>query len=210
MMITHESRIIPLEVVPEKNSILPYLNPNRPLEVDIGAGKGRFIIARAAAHPETEFLGIERQLGRIHKMAKKASRQALDNVHVIQLEALYAINYLLPDESVSCFYFFFPDPWPKRRHHRRRLFSPEFLTILNRKLVPGGFIHVATDHLDYFAEIEKTLSADNRFGEIPAFVRIPEQQTDFEIIFRGKGLPIGECSFKKVSKPSNDTPSKKE
>jgi tRNA G46 methylase TrmB len=119
----------------------------------------------------------------------------LANVRLLRLEAFYGLQFLLPPHRLRTVYVFFPDPWPKRRHHRRRLFSPEFLDVLWARLEPGGTVQVATDHLDYFAEIRKALQADARFREVPHQVRHAGEQTDFELIFRGQGLPIGECAF---------------
>ncbi len=166
-----------------------------PLEIDVGCGKGRFLLERARRHPDTPFLGIERLKGRVEKVTGKIRRAGLTNVRLLRLEALYTIQFLLPDDCVRAIYVFFPDPWPKRRHHRRRLFSPEFLSTLNAKLIAGGAVHVATDHLDYFAEIAKLLRADARFTEVEPYHRDEPEQTDFERIFRGKGMQIGQASF---------------
>ena len=170
-------------------------DPSRPVEVDIGCGKGRFLLARAAAHPDIQYLGIERLLLRVRKIDRKAQRGGLGNLRLIRLEAAYTLQYFIPEHAVRRFYLFFPDPWPKRRHHKRRLFSPEFLDVLHDRLMPGGTVQVATDHLDYFAEIRKTLAGDSRFREVPPIPRLPEEQTDFELIFRGNRQPIGECAF---------------
>lgn len=170
-------------------------DPAKPLEVDCGCGKGRFLLARATAHPEVQFLGIDRMLVRIRKLDKKVVRAGLANVRLLRLEAFYSLQHLLPPHRIRTVYLYFPDPWPKRRHHRRRLFSPEFLDVLWSRLEPGGTVQVATDHLDYFAAIRKALQADSRFREVPHLVRGPDEQTDFELIFRGQGLPIGECAF---------------
>ena len=170
-------------------------DPSRPLEVDVGCGKGRFLLARAAAHPEVQFLGIDRLLERIRKVDRKVQRAGLDNVKLLRLEAFYSVGFLLPLHRVRTFYIFFPDPWPKRRHHKRRLFGPAFLDALWSRLEAGGTVQVATDHLDYFAEIRKRLRADPRFREVPPLVRNAAEQTDFELIFRGQGLPVGECAF---------------
>ena len=176
-------------------------DPARPLEVDCGCGKGRFLLARAAAHPDVQFLGIDRMLVRIRKLDRKVQRAGLHNVKLLRLEAFYSLQHLLPDHQIRTIYIFFPDPWPKRRHHRRRLFSPEFLDVLWARLETGGTVQVATDHLDYFAEIRKCLVADARFREVPHLVRGEAEQTDFERIFRGQGLPIGECAFAALSGP---------
>ena len=169
---------------------------SRPVEVDIGCGKGRFLLARAAAHPDVQYLGIERLLLRVRKIDRKAQRGGLGNLRLIRLEAAYTLQYFIPEHAVRRFYLFFPDPWPKRRHHKRRLFDEAFRTLLWSRLAPGGEIQMATDHLDYFDEMQRQLDADNRFEAVPAMERAPEEQTDFELIFRSKGLPIGACGFR--------------
>jgi len=174
-------------------------DPARPLELDCGCGKGRFLLARAAAHPDVQFLGIDRMLVRIRKLDRKIQRVGLGNVKLLRMEAFYSLQQLLPPHCLRTVYIFFPDPWPKRRHHRRRLFSPEFLDVLWSRLETGGTVQVATDHLDYFAEIRKCLAADARFREVPHLVRNAEEQTDFELIFRGQGLPVGECAFEALA-----------
>ena len=168
-----------------------------PLEVDLGCGKGRFLAQRAATHPEINFLGIDRLKARLRKVDSKLRMRRLVNVRLLRLEASYSIRYLLPPRSVSTFYVFFPDPWPKRKHHRRRLFGTSFLDDLDGSLSEGGRIHVATDHLDYFRAIRGLLTADPRFEETDPFVPTEEEQTDFERIFRARNLPIGRCSFVK-------------
>ncbi|MEI8242616.1 MAG: tRNA (guanosine(46)-N7)-methyltransferase TrmB [bacterium] len=170
-------------------------DPARPLEVDCGCGKGRFLLARAAAHPDVQFIGIDRMLVRIRKLDRKIVRAGLANVRLLRMEAFYSLQKLLPAHRLRTVYLFFPDPWPKRRHHPRRLFSPAFLDVLWSRLAPGGTVQVATDHLDYFEEIRTRLAADARFREVPHLVRSEAEQTDFEKIFRGQGLPVGECAF---------------
>lgn len=176
-------------------------DPARPLEIEIGCGKGRFLTTRAVRSPETQYLGIERMLSRVRKLDKKACRLKLDNVRVLRLEAFYTFYYLLPPHRVRTVYVFFPDPWPKRRHSSRRLFSPLFLDALWTRLEIGGVVQVATDHPDYFAEIRKRLSADVRFREVPAMERAADEQTEFEQLFRGQGLPIGQCAFQSLPGP---------
>ncbi len=170
---------------------------NAPLEVDVGCGKGRFLLARAAAHPERNFLGIERQLARIRKVDRRALRQGLTNVRLLHVEAAYALEWLLPDASVEVCYVFCPDPWPKRRHHGRRLFGPAFLDTLWTRLTPGGCLHVRTDHADYFTAIAKTFAADPRFEPAPPFEPAEAEITDFELIFRQQGLTMHRGSFRR-------------
>lgn len=173
----------------------------QPLEVDVGCGKGKFLFARARQHPETNYLGIDRLLGRLRKIDKKITSAGLANVRLLRIEASYAIQYLLPAESVSVVYIFFPDPWPKRRHQRRRLFNRLFLDSLNKILLPGALIHIATDHSNYFDFIHELLRADPRFDSIPPMEPTEEEQTNFETLFRKQNLPINRCSFQKKKSP---------
>ncbi|MBA4388036.1 MAG: tRNA (guanosine(46)-N7)-methyltransferase TrmB [Verrucomicrobia bacterium] len=179
-------------------SIGDYFTSKAPLEVDIGCGKGRFLLARAAANPNVNFLGIERLLVRIRKIDKKIQKQGLKNVRLLRIEASYALQYLLQPGTVTTFYMFFPDPWPKRRHHRRRTFNDSFIDSLDRILLSGGCIHLATDHLEYFDIMKALLTADKRFVEDETFVPNDEEKTDFELLFLSQKLQIGRCSFKKL------------
>ena len=174
-----------------------YPAPQQPLEVDVGCGKGRFLCARAQRLSNVNFLGIDRMMSRLLKLEKKLRRLRLHNARLLHLEASYIVAYMLPPESVSMFHVFFPDPWPKRRHRRRRLFSEAFLAALHRVLVPGGRINIATDHADYFEEIQKLMHADPRYREAPPFEPLAEERTDFEMIFTTKGVRIGRSSFEK-------------
>ena len=167
------------------------------LEVDLGCGKGRFLLARAAAHPGTSFLGLDRQTRRLAKVERKAQRAQLANIRLLYAEAAYTVTHLLPMGSVAAYYIFFPDPWPKRRHHRRRLFDAAFLDALNATLMPGGCIHLATDHLDYFESIRRLLAGDARLLEREAFSTSDAERTDFELIFLRQNKPVGRCSFAK-------------
>lgn len=170
----------------------------QPLEVDVGCGKGRFLLARAARFPDINFLGVDRLLKRIRKVDRKVARAGLRNVRLLSIEAAYAVEHLIPDQSVSAFYVFFPDPWPKRRHHRRRLFAtPDFLSCLHSRLVPGGLIHLATDHEHYFLQIQALFRGDPRFEEIPAFQPTEEERTDFELLFLAQNATIGRGSFRR-------------
>jgi tRNA (guanine-N7-)-methyltransferase len=170
---------------------------DRPLEVDVGCGKGRFLAARAAAHPEVNFIGVDRLLVRLRKTGKKLARLNPRNVRLLRIEAAYAVERLLPPDSVTTFYIWFPDPWPKRRHRRRRLFSDAFRDAVHERLKAGGCLHVATDHQDYYREIRNAFARDTRFEPIDPFVPTAEEQTDFERLFMGQGLTIGRASYRK-------------
>jgi tRNA (guanine-N7-)-methyltransferase len=170
-----------------------------PLEVDIGSGKGRFLAARAGANPHTNYLGIERQPGRIYSTAKKAYRRGLCNVRLARVEAFEGIGELLAPGSVAVFYIFFPDPWPKRRHHRRRLVNPEFMDLLHSRLSDRGIIHFASDHSEYAAVVEKLFAADDRFEPIDPFIPSDDERTDFERLFVSQDKPINRFSLASLS-----------
>jgi len=189
-----------LRVVPESwldpvDFKAAYPCSERSLEVDIGSGKGRFLAARSGKFPENNFLGIERMLGRVHSSGRRCERAGRENVRLFRMEGYYAISQMMPERYVANYYFFFPDPWPKARHHDQRLFNPAFMDALFQTLENGGCLHVATDHLPYYDEIYELLRGDDRFCEVEAFEPDDEERTDFELIFSHK--QIGRCSFRK-------------
>jgi tRNA (guanine-N7-)-methyltransferase len=174
-----------------------FFDPSRPLEIDIGCGKGRFLLARASKNPRTLFLGVDRMLRRIRKVDNKARRLGLMNVRLLRMDAFYAVTYLIPADSVSVYYILFPDPWPKKRHHDHRLFDATFVDALHRTLIANGQLHFSTDHLPYFDEVKTILARDTRFEEIPAFEPPQDERTDFELYYI-LHVTIGRCSFRKV------------
>ena len=165
-----------------------------PVEIDLGCGKGRFLLARAKGYPGTNMLGIDRMLKRIRKIDNRARRMHLDNIRLMRIEAYYAVSYLIPDDAIQAYYILFPDPWPKKKHHDHRLFNPRFVDSLHRTLKQGGIVHIATDHLPYFDEIADIMRCDTRFEETEAFQPTEEERTDFELWYLEK-KPIGRCSF---------------
>ena len=167
--------------------------PDRPFAVDLGCGMGRFLLARSGNFPEINFLGIDRLLTRIKKIDKKAQRLGRENIRLFRVDGYYATTYLLSPESVDTYYIFYPDPWPKGKHHHNRLFDEPFMDAIARTLKPGGLIHAASDHLPYFEEIYKLLKTDERFEETDTFHPSEDEVTDFELIFAHK-VP-GRCSF---------------
>jgi tRNA (guanine-N7-)-methyltransferase len=174
-----------------------FFDTTRPFEIDVGCGKGRFLLARAAKNPGTNFLGVDRMLRRIRKVDNKARRRGLTNVRLLRMEAFYAIIHMVPADSVSAYYILFPDPWPKKRHHDHRLFNEDFLNALHRTLVAEGQLHFSTDHLPYFEEVKAILAADKRFAEVPAFEPTEDERSDFELYYI-RHKKIGRCSFQKA------------
>ncbi len=169
-----------------------------PLEVDIGCGEGAFLAAVATAHPAHNFLGIERLLGRVNTVCRIAAHRRLPNIRVMRVESSYVIEHLLPRESVAVAHVLFPDPWPKRYHHPRRLIQAEFMKALHGVLQPGGELRAKTDDLPYFQWMEKV------FAAAPGFERVdwPEEPdapvTNFERRFLAQDLPIYRARLRKV------------
>lgn len=174
-----------------------FAHPERRFEVDLGCGKGRFLLARAGKAPDTNFLGIDRMLRRIRKVDNRARRLNLENIRLLRVEAYYVVAHLLPASSVDAYYIFFPDPWPKARHEGHRLFNAPFLDALHRTLTASGVAHVATDHLPYFEQLSEVFAGDARFGAIEPFVPPEDEQTDFERYYIGQ-KPIGRLSVRKA------------
>ncbi len=126
------------------------LFPTRqPLEIEIGAGKGRFLLTRAEAHPGRNFFGIDYRWRFLREGAQRAVQRELTNLIFIKTEAEEIVPHLVPAESVDVFHIYFPDPWHKRKHHKRRLLTPDFFKLLHASLVPGGLLELATDNFDY-------------------------------------------------------------
>ncbi len=169
-----------------------------PIEIDLGCGDGTFLISLAAQFPERNFLGIERLLGRVRSACGKAARAKLPNVRVLLIESAYAMRYLFPPGSIAAVHLLFPDPWPKKRHQRRRIVTPDFLSTVHQALAPNGLLRIATDQQDYFAAIEELVTASEFFhesGEEPETLPL----TKFERRFVAAGEPIYRVRLRKIS-----------
>lgn len=166
----------------------------RPLRlvVDVGFGRGEFVLALAEKAPETPFLAIEYSSKRVVKMARRLARTPLRNVRLVQERAELVIAEHLPRACVSAFWINFPDPWPKKRHHRRRLIQPGFVRELAERLVPSGVVNVATDHPGYAEHVHEVLSAEPSLENLYApepFRRAVEDRpsTAYELEWRAQG-----------------------
>ncbi len=156
--------------------------PNQqPLEIDLGCGDGTFLVAEAIRRPTHNFLGIERQAGRIMQSCRRAARARLRNVRVALIESGYFVRYLLPPQSVSVLHILFPDPWPKRKHWAHRLLSREFFQNASRVLTPEGQIRFVTDDEPYFIAACEAGDACARLDRCEVAVPDPRRtQTTFE------------------------------
>jgi tRNA (guanine-N7-)-methyltransferase len=168
------------------------------LHVDLGCGDGSFLCEMARQLPKRNFLGIERLTKRVEKVRLKAEK--IENVRIVRADTLFAVRYLLPECSVEAFYLLFPDPWPKRRHQSRRVFTPDFLDAIATALEQGGVLRVATDQFNYFQDIDRLSRAHLQFEIV---VQSPDDPifpvTKFERIFRDQGAPIYRLALRKIS-----------
>jgi len=167
-----------------------------PLHVDLGCGDGAFLFALAEQMPEKNFLGTERLLHRVKKACRKADK--IDNMRVLRIETSYAVRHLLPKESVEKFHLLFPDPWEKRRHHQRRIVGLDFLRDIHAALVPGGVLRIATDHKDYFDQIQEVAERLQIFQLAVSDGAIYPSST-FEDKYKAEGIPIYRLELRKVS-----------
>lgn len=160
-----------------------------PLEVEIGCGDGGFLGQYAARHPERNFIGVERLKGRLGKLDRRGRREGLTNLRLMRIEATYFVQYLLRPRSVETMHIYFPDPWPKKRHHKNRLIQPPFLDALVQALREGGTVFLRTDDLPYFDQMLEVFGADSRFEKIETPAELKTAVTDFERDFNAQGIP---------------------
>jgi tRNA (guanine-N7-)-methyltransferase len=129
-----------------------------PVHIEIGTGKGTFLLNQAKAEPGDNFLGIEWARKYYRHAVDRIGRWGLTNVRIIRTDAAVFIADFVPDDSVDCFHIYFPDPWPKKRHHKRRFLCPANLAHLIRCLKVGGQLRIVTDHADYFEQIRTVIA----------------------------------------------------
>jgi tRNA (guanine-N7-)-methyltransferase len=182
----------------QKSEIFPPTpeRPDAPLEIDVGCGDGSFLLDLAAAHPERDFLGLEKLLGRARKVVRQAARRGLTNVTAMQIDSPYAVRHLLPPGGVARVHLLFPDPWPKAKHAKNRLVQPAFCRDVHRLLGPQGEWLFKTDHPEYFDEATAVIRASGLFREEAwPETAFPYPLTDFERQWLGEGKPIHRARF---------------
>jgi tRNA (guanine-N7-)-methyltransferase len=158
--------------------------------LEIGCGMGETTAAIAAAHPETNFLGIEVHTPGVGSLLKLIDEGGLTNLRVIQHDAVEVLREMITPVSLDGAHIFFPDPWPKKRHHKRRLVQTDFVALLASRLKPGGYVHLATDWEEYAGQMLAVLSAEPALeNTAAAFAPRPDYrpQTKFET----RGLKLG-------------------
>jgi tRNA (guanine-N7-)-methyltransferase len=184
------------EDLDDKIDFLKVFGRPGPVHIEIGTGKAAFLLNQAKAQPQTNFLGIEWARRYYRFAVDRMGRWQITNVRIIRTDAAHFIANFVPDNCVDCFHVYFPDPWPKKRHHKRRFFNPENLHHLLRCLKFGGLIKVATDHNEYFQKIKRLLNSQpDKLAEtdfFPSADADPDEWvgTNFERKYRKENRPI--------------------
>ena len=156
-----------------------------PLVLEIGSGMGETTARIAKQRPDTDFIAVEVHAPGVGSLLKLIGKEQLRNLRVIRHDALEVLEHMVPDASLAGIHLFFPDPWPKKRHHKRRLVQPAFAALAARKLAPGGYLHAATDWENYAAQIDEVLSGAPDFERVAGGAARPA--TKFEL----RGLKLG-------------------
>lgn len=161
-----------------------------PRVLEIGFGMGEGLAETAAAHPENDYLGVEVHTPGVGALLKQIGERGLGNVRVIQHDAVDVLTHMLAPASLSGIHVFFPDPWHKKRHHKRRLIQPPLVNLLASRLAPGGYIHLATDWQDYAEQILAVLSAEPLLANTVADYA-PRPETRPLTKFEQRGIRLG-------------------
>jgi tRNA (guanine-N7-)-methyltransferase len=168
---------------------------SKPLEIELGCGKARFLIGQAQENPKTNFLGIER----ISKWARIAQRRGekrtSGNLRIIKADIRKIMEEALASAAISVFHIYFPDPWPKRRHQKRRLIDASFLKLIHDRLKPGGLVELATDFEEYFRAVQSLVEQQSRLwrtirNSINNRLMNGPEKTNYETKYIKAGRPI--------------------
>ena len=177
---------------PEPLDLEALFGRRAPRVLEIGFGDGAALIAMARTHPQMDFIGVEVHRPGVGSLLRQAQALALNNTRVICADAVQVLTHQLPDDCLGRIQIFFPDPWPKKRHHKRRLIQPELVALLARKLEPGGRLHLATDWEDYAQHMLAVLEACPAFMNTEKrFAPRPDYRTLTKFERRGQRLGHG-------------------
>ena len=192
---------VPANLLVQLDTILQPLNLAglfpcpQPLEVELGCGDASFLAEYARRQPQTNFIGVERLLGRIKKLDRKGRRAGLTNLRGVRIESAYFLQYLLPPHAASALHIYFPDPWPKKKHRRHRLINEGFPALAGDTLVPGGVVYLRTDDADYFGQMTEVFAASRQFQKVETPGALAEVLTDFEREFNAQGIPTLRAAY---------------
>lgn len=207
MQTNHELIVEPIglevETLPRPLDFAALFGNTHPVELEIGMGKGTFLTDQAKVRPETNFFGIEWARWFWRYASDRLRRNHCLNARTVRSEAGFFLREYVTDQSISVLHIYFPDPWPKARHHKRRLIQESFMPTVQRILVPGGRLQVVTDHANYFEQIQQVVSACTWL--IPLEYNRPDSAADgeyvgtnFERKYRREGRPFYSIAARKA------------
>jgi len=180
--------LMPLYGIALKNELLrpaDVFGRNAPLVLEIGSGMGETTARIAAEQPRTDFIAVEVHGPGVGSLLKRIAEQRLANLRVIRHDAAEVLEHMIADGALAGLHLFFPDPWPKKRHHKRRLVQPTFAALAARKLAPGGYLHAATDWPEYAAQMAQVLDAE------PLLARDVQPRARPPTKFEQRGVKLG-------------------
>jgi tRNA (guanine-N7-)-methyltransferase len=160
-----------------------------PLEIEIGSGKARFLVAAARSDPDRDFLGLERALSYFRICRERVARSGLTNAAVLRADGKLFLETLAP-ASVAAFHVYFPDPWPKKRQTKRRLLDAVTLELIASRLEPEGTLRIATDHPAYGRAIRSHLESVETLERLEWEALTPPPPTNYEVKYAAEGRPI--------------------
>ena len=173
------------------------ITSEKPLVLEIGSGMGETTIEIAKSHPEVDFVAVEVHGPGVGSLLNRIEAEQLANLRVIRHDAVDVLEHMVADGCLAAIHLFFPDPWPKKRHHKRRLVQPAFATLAARKLAPGGILHAATDWPDYADWMAEVFSKEELLEPIQGGVFL-KPVTKFEARGKRLGHPIRELFYRRA------------
>jgi tRNA (guanine-N7-)-methyltransferase len=158
--LTEQMPLVGVDFRPAPLDFAALFGRQAPVIVEIGFGMGHTTADIAAAHPQIDYLGIEVHAPGVGSLCKRIGEQALTNLRIVRHDAVEVLAQMIPPASLAGIHVFFPDPWPKKRHHKRRLIQPPFVALAASRLAPGGYLHCATDWQEYAEQMLAVLAAE--------------------------------------------------
>lgn len=176
---------------------IPFFQPiasSRPLVLEIGSGMGETTAAIAKAHPAVDFVAVEVHGPGVGSLLNRIDKEGIANLRVVRHDAVEVLEQMVADGALAGVHLFFPDPWPKKRHHKRRLVQAHFVALVGRKLAPGGVVHLATDWPEYAEQMAAAFSGNSLFQQAERGL-VERSSTKFEQRGRRLGNPVRDLVF---------------
>lgn len=202
-MIELERIVVPAPAPGVMLDFAVWFGRDAPVEMEIGCGKGGFLLRQARAHPDRDYVGLEWANQYFGYAADRMRRWGVGNVRLMRADARHLMIHHVPAGSLEALHVYHPDPWPKKRHHKRRLFCPEFVAAAVAAMRPGARWAIQTDHAEYFEVIRSLTQSRRELEPIdfddPSFGMVEgRSETNFEIKYLREGRPIYRLAYRKA------------